>query len=454
MMATESTNDPEVLTTATHRSTKASDVDASEFPHLLKQYYNRLFPYNRFYRWLSYGNTEKHYFSNREFSFTLKDDVYIRYRSYHDEAEMTSDIKAMCPYKIDIGAIFSGKPKDHKKIKASEFKPLEKELVFDIDMTDYDEIRTCCSGAAICKDCWPFMQVAAKIIDNALREDFGFEHMLWVYSGRRGIHCWVCDKRARALSNEQRSAVAEWLAVVVGGEQKARQVTLKSPMFPSIERALGIAKLFFENWILENNENGGQDVLSDKFPESISKLLAVISDENIEKKLKERWHGDGSSSKERWRDLCAEIDKETKRSKTPNYSLMMRKQEIMLQYTYPRLDINVSKQLNHLLKSPFVVHPKTGRVCTPFDIEDIENFDPFTVPTISDLMRELDEYNAEHKDDDTDTERVVKNFEKTSLKKTIDHFDKFLAGVAEETRAERNSKRVASEMDAVNTGDW
>ena len=34
----------------------------------------------------------------------------------------------------------------------------------------------------------------------------------------------------------------------------------------------------------------------------------------------------------------------------------------MLQYCYPRLDVNVSCGLNHLLKSPFCVHPKTGKI--------------------------------------------------------------------------------------------
>jgi len=66
-------------------------------------------------------------------------------------------------------------------------------------------------------------------------------------------------------------------------------------------------------------------------------------------------------------------------------------EDIVLQYTWPRIDAEVSKHRNHLLKAPFCVHPKTGRVCVPVDPTRVEEFDPARVPTVGQLLKEIDE---------------------------------------------------------------
>ena len=95
---------------------------------------------------------------------------------------------------------------------------MSREFVLDIDLTDYQDdgtIKTNCIDPSIpeFRDSWRFMAVAVKVLDTALRNDFGFKHLLWVFSGRRGIHCWVCDERARNLSDQGRTAVAEYLNI-------------------------------------------------------------------------------------------------------------------------------------------------------------------------------------------------------------------------------------------------
>jgi len=219
------------------------------------------------FNWLSYGNDpskenavmDRDYFLRREWSFTIEDDIYIRYQSFRDKGEMMAAIQRRQPHKIDIGAVFTASPKDHTTIKPELFKTVERELVFDIDMTDYDDIRTCCTGANICRRCWPYMTMALKVVDEALREDFNFKNILWIYSGRRGVHCWVCDPEARALPNEARSAIVEYLTVETGSAEnsdKRKQHVFQVPMHPMVRRAYDTLEPFFEVCICDDKGQG------------------------------------------------------------------------------------------------------------------------------------------------------------------------------------------------------
>ena len=106
-------------------------------------YYKNFFPLKKLMRWLSYGS-EKRYLANREFSFTLANDIYLRYLSFDDVNSFAMRLQKDLPVKIDIGAVYNSRPTERKTIAGANFRPVEHELVFDIDMTDYNDVRTCC----------------------------------------------------------------------------------------------------------------------------------------------------------------------------------------------------------------------------------------------------------------------------------------------------------------------
>ncbi|KAM4698986.1 DNA primase small subunit [Discoglossus pictus] len=395
-----------------------SQYDPACLPDLLPLYYRRIFPFYQYFRWLNYGGVVKNYFPHREFCFTLKDDIYVRYQSFNNQSELEKEMQKMCPYKIDVGAVYSHKPSLHNTVKSGTFQAQEKELVFDIDMTDYDDVRRCCSSADICPKCWTLMTIAIRIIDRALKEDFGFQHRLWVYSGRRGVHCWVCDESARKLSQAARSAVAEYFGLVKGGEDTIKKVQLSDPIHPFIRKSIRVVEKYFEQYALV-----GQDILENK--ECWDKVLTLVPDTSVRETFQQTFNK-AKTSTERWEQLKKFVRSlDFKKGKHAA-------EEIMLQYCYPRLDVNVSKGLNHLLKSPFSVHPKTGRISVPIDMSKVDAFDPFAVPTISLICSELDNVNKKDEDEDNPNEgepemkKRMRDYKRTSLAPYIKVFEQFL----------------------------
>ncbi|KTW31564.1 hypothetical protein T552_00202 [Pneumocystis carinii B80] len=396
-------------------------------PSVFFVFYQRIFPFKYIFQWLNRSPIPSKSFFNREIAFTLQNDAYLRYNSFPTYEAFRKEVLRLNPSRFEIGPIYNANPRDRKTFRRFILKPLEKELVFDIDLTDYDDVRTCCSKTDICLKCWGFITASIKVIDSALREDFGFEYILWVYSGRRGVHAWVCDKKARELNDQKRKAIATYLEVPRGGVEYGRKVEFKRPLHPSISRSLHILKESFRSNILISQNPWESD-------EGSEKLLEFITDQDLKETLREKWKSQPMrSSYNKWHDI--DIVAESGVSKNlDTKALLTAKQDIILEYMYPRLDTEVSKHLSHLLKSPFCVHPGTGRICVPIDSSCFEKFNPFEVPTVTQLLDEIDAWDKEHKEnlEMSEKQEQIQDYEKTSLKPYIEYFKKFTSLIMKE----------------------
>ncbi|KAL5111228.1 DNA primase small subunit [Taenia crassiceps] len=390
----------------------------------LKIFYKKIFPCDTLCKWLSCGSIQQsETLARREFSFSLAGDIYLRYQSFSDPASLRRELVKTCPHKIDIGAVYSAPPKLQRSMSSVSFVPEWKELVFDIDLTDYDDTRFCCGAGnpnavtAICHHCWELAKCAVICLDRALREDFGFEHILWVYSGRRGVHCWVSDSVARRLDSAGRTAVAEYLTIIHGSDArkpKAKPPSLFEPsLHPSVEAAAELLSSHFLKYCIS------QDLLSSLYPNRVRWVLQHLPSDlaSQRNKLLEQWTSNetngGDSTAKRWNTLKCFLQEERR------HNII---KDIVLSTVYPRLDINVTNGPGHLLKSPFCVHPKTGFVCVPIDPQKIEEFDPLTVPRLSELIAQLSLANAPEEV----TSQHLLAYKQTTLRPYIEFFESFV----------------------------
>lgn len=347
----------------------------------IKLYYDRIFPFDLLFQWLSYSRKgNSHRFNCREFSMVVArgdEEFYIRWQSFQNGESFKKKILSMFPppHKMDIGAIYNVPVSQKASIPL--FIPVEKEIILDIDMNDYDDIRTCCKDKRVCQKCWKFLAVAMKLLETALRDDFGFQHIFWVFSGRRGVHCWVCDSKARKYSTEARGALADYLNIITGGANQKKKVQIYGEdAHPMIKRAYDLGRDLFDQLLEEQDffhRGSKMEAIVDSYILSCKQTSKNRSKNTIKEEYdvrKQKWDGTSSGLWKIVLHVCNEFGDKT----TPI--------ELMLSFCYPRLDIHVTKDLGHLLKSPFCVHKATGLICIPLPPEERVYFNPSNAPSL------------------------------------------------------------------------
>lgn len=374
----------------------SGNISSTDFEH----YYTNLFPFKPVFQWLNHQseiNNITNDIVNRELAMSFKSGAYKRYVSVNSLSNFKETIISYNPVRFEIGAIYDKPPRDREILLKNELNPLYKELIFDIDMDDYDSFRTCCKGAAVCDKCWKFITIAMKIINIALENDFGFKNYIWIFSGRRGAHCWISDQRAMQLNYLERKNILDYLNVIKD-RSLSKRLNLRRPYHPHLLRSLNLLKPIFTDFILLEQDPWRDDA------NAFETLLTNLFDRQHMESLKTFWtKNPNRSSLDKWKDIDqiaqSNFINSTNNSNSKNQNLRKKefmnklqecKEDIIMLTLYPKLDVEVTKQVNHLLKSPFCIHPATGKICVPIN----NDFNPDMAPMLSKIQFEFESLNG------------------------------------------------------------
>lgn len=165
----------------------------------LKIYYRKIFPTELIFKNLDIN-------PRREVSFFTKNGNYIRYLTFSSVDAFKEKLEQVNPIKIDLGPVYDIPP-----AKSNGAVPVLRELVFDIDLTDYP--RDCCKEKTVCKKCYEKIKCAVKILDYILKNEFGFKKYGFAFSGRRGVHCWVLEMKD--MPKNIRNDIYKYFAIVI-----------------------------------------------------------------------------------------------------------------------------------------------------------------------------------------------------------------------------------------------
>ena len=267
-----------------------------------------------------------------------------------------------CPLRIDIGAEWNAEPE--MRALQLQLEPFKRELVFDIDATDYTERECPCSTAGstqrLCQHCWQFIAAAVTTLDFLLRARFGYQDLLWVFSGGRGVHCWVLDASVLLLDKADRTLIVEFFAQQANCRKTPQR--LDAPY---------LAQLY-------------TDILQPRFERMLDSGLIDLGKEANRQIIAECMNNTGAATllnqvllPQRLVQSGQHVWERCK--KTLATETLLR---IAFTFAFPRLDAGVSTNPAHLIRAPLSVHQGTGNICVVLEPGRVDEFRLEAVPNI------------------------------------------------------------------------
>ena len=328
-----------LLVTQPEEGISSSDKAQDHFGSKLKQFYKELFNPEYIFRVL-----KREKFQYREFGFDILGSHFVRNRSFAEPSHLKEYLYTFPVGGVYVGAEYArpvhGSAGGQKPVSIHEVEWKGRELVFDLDANEYDPVRTCgCQGKKVCENCWVLLQDAAEIINETLKEDFGFKKIQWVFTGGRGYHCWVLDDIAFSLDQDQRSGILGYMQLIHDplGEQRVEDISTSADRLRErIYRLLGV------KFVMEASDEVFSEI-------GIKKAALKTMRSKIETKNFQRF-----------------VDVIPK-----NHEEFLRQ---LIKHRYPRIDHKVSIDTKRLIRLPGTIHSRTG-----FVVQYVDHPETFTL---------------------------------------------------------------------------
>jgi len=269
-----------------------------------------------------------------------------------------------------------------------KFMRAQKELVFDMDITDFTRYCVCNNVKRLCPICWCQIQGASLILQHLLEEVMGYErkHCLWVFSGNKGVHCFVNQPSAMKLGDKEREQLHKRFNIVMGDDARLIEfiasINRTSPSF-FLDHVLKGYDLFdlapFEKQpgVEESFELSCLRHLNKRHPGLYSHVkgawdMMTQSPSSSTKKARlETGHSGGGEniSMRKWKTL-QQLERLCKSPGVTYYPSVF----LALRLMYPVIDPAPLK-MSHQIKLPFSVHSISHNVALPVTQEGIMKMD-------------------------------------------------------------------------------